>query len=83
MEETGNRVCVPRRDPSVEDEPFLDFAAGYVLRAVEQFPKQGVRAPWKLKMNYFIDRKNLRKATIHDEVMDFYNPAPEKQAVAS
>jgi monooxygenase len=83
MEATGNRVCVPRRDPSVEDEPFLDFAAGYVLRAVEQFPKQGTRAPWKLKMNYFIDRKNLRKAEIQDEVMDFYNPEPSRQAVAS
>jgi monooxygenase len=83
MDETGNRVCVPRRDPSVVEEPFLDFAAGYVLRAVEQFPKQGDRAPWKLKMNFFIDRKNLRKATIHDEAMDFYNPDSEKQAVAS
>jgi hypothetical protein len=74
---------VPRRDPDVAEEPFLDFAAGYVLRAVEQFPKQGDRAPWKLRMNFFIDRKNLRKATIHDEAMDFYNPKPEKQAVAS
>jgi monooxygenase len=82
MEETGNRVCVPRRDPSVEEEPFIDFAAGYVLRAVDQFPRQGSRAPWKLKMNFFVDRKNLRKAEIQDEVMDFYNPAQHKQAVA-
>jgi hypothetical protein len=83
MEQTGNRVCVARRDPSVEEEPFIDFAAGYVLRAVDTFPKQGTRAPWKLRMNYFIDRKALRKAEIQDEVMHFYNPDSAKQAVAS
>jgi monooxygenase len=71
LEATGQKVVVPRRDPGVDEEPFLDFAAGYVLRAVDNFPKQGSRHPWKLKMNYFIDRKNLRKASIHDEVLEF------------
>lgn len=71
MAKTGATVCVPRRDPSVEEEPFLDFAANYVLRSVDQFPKQGSRAPWKLRMNFFVDRKNLRKAPVEDEVMEF------------
>jgi monooxygenase len=81
MKETGQRVVVPERDPSVDEEPFLDFAAGYVLRAVDNFPKQGSRAPWKLKMNYFTDRKNLRKADIHDEVLQFSSPG--RHAAAS
>ncbi|MDP3892257.1 NAD(P)/FAD-dependent oxidoreductase [Nocardioides sp.] len=71
MEETGTSVCVPRRDPAVDEEPFLDFAANYVLRSVADFPKQGSTAPWKLKMNFFVDRRNLRKASIHDDVMEF------------
>jgi len=77
MEQTRKRVVTPRREAGVDEEPFLDFAAGYVLRAVDNFPKQGSRAPWKLKMNYFVDRKNLRKASIHDEVLEFSSPAPK------
>jgi len=82
MEETGKRVVTPRREAGVDEEPFLDFAAGYVLRAVDDFPKQGSRAPWKLKMNYFVDRKNLRKASIHDEVLEFSDPKPVTAAVS-
>ena len=53
----------------------------YVLRAVDNFPKQGSVAPWKLKMNYFVDRKNLRKADIDDGIMEFTKPqAPAKTA---
>jgi monooxygenase len=71
MDEHGYRVCAPRRDPGVAEEPFLDFAAGYVLRSVSDFPKQGDREPWKLRQNYFIDRKKLRKAPVDDDAMEF------------
>jgi monooxygenase len=74
MDRKNLRVCEPVKDPGVAEEPFLDFAANYVLRSVDQFPKQGSVAPWRLKMNYFVDRKNLRKASIHDDAMTFYNP---------
>lgn len=60
-----------RRDPSVGEEPFLDFAAGYVLRAVDKFPKQGSRTPWKLRMNYFRDLPVLRYGKLVDENMEF------------
>ena len=71
------QVCEPVRDPGVGEEPFLDFQANYVLRSVDEFPKQGSVAPWRLRMNYFIDRKNLRRASIHDAAMTFYNPGEE------
>ncbi|MFZ2173845.1 MAG: NAD(P)/FAD-dependent oxidoreductase, partial [Rhodococcus sp. (in: high G+C Gram-positive bacteria)] len=60
MDEKGYAYCVPQRDPSVTEEPFLDFAAGYVLRSVDSFPKQGSKAPWRLRMNYFHDLVTLR-----------------------
>jgi monooxygenase len=81
MDRKNLRVCEPVRDPNVDEEPFLDFAANYVLRSVDQFPRQGAVAPWKLKMNYFVDRKNLRKATILDNAMKFYSPAEETARV--
>ncbi|MEN0133972.1 MAG: FAD-containing monooxygenase EthA, partial [Rhodococcus sp. (in: high G+C Gram-positive bacteria)] len=61
----------PERDSAVEEEPFLDFAAGYVLRSVESFPKQGSKAPWRLRMNYFRDLVSLRHGKIVDDAMRF------------
>ena len=78
LDETGSTVMVPRREADVHEEPFLDFAANYVLRSVDQFPKQGSREPWKLKQNFFVDRKKLRKAPIHDDVMEFTRHRPKE-----
>jgi cation diffusion facilitator CzcD-associated flavoprotein CzcO len=71
MQRDGHRVCVPERDPSVGEEPFLDFAAGYVLRSVDEFPKQGSRTPWRLRMNYLRDVVALRLGSLDDGAMSF------------
>ena len=56
MDEHGYRQCTPEnRDPSVTPEPFIDFNSGYVLRAIDQFPKQGSKPPWRLYQNYARD----------------------------
>ena len=53
MERTGTQICTPHNDdPSVTEEPLIDFQAGYVLRSLEHLPKQGSKAPWKLAQNY-------------------------------
>lgn len=76
MEKTGLRQCTPRnKDASVKFEPFLDIAAGYVQRALDKFPKQGNKAPWKLYQNYMMDLTALRFGSIKDEAMEFSNPA--------
>lgn len=69
MDSEGFREVRLKRDPSVGEEPFLDFAAGYVLRAVDSFPKQGSIAPWRLRMNYFRDLPALRYGKLIDENM--------------
>ncbi|WP_072690317.1 flavin-containing monooxygenase [Rhodococcus marinonascens] len=71
MDENGYAQCAPERNPSVAEEPFLDFAAGYVLRSVESFPKQGSEAPWRLRMNYFRDLVTLRHGKVADDAMMF------------
>ena len=44
---------MPRvNDPSVTEEPLLDFTSGYVLRSLDDLPKQGSKEPWKLRQNY-------------------------------
>jgi hypothetical protein len=75
MKKTGQRQCVPvNTDPAMGHTPWLDFSSGYVQRAMERFPKQGTKAPWKLHQNYALDLMNLRFATVDDGVMRFSNP---------
>ena len=34
-------------------------------------PKQGPKAPWRQNQNYFADIKDMRKAPIEDEALEF------------
>jgi hypothetical protein len=58
-------------DPTVTDAPLLTFASGYVQRAIDQFPRAGTRAPWRLGMNYAQDVVTLRHGRIDDGTMRF------------
>ena len=75
MDENGFDQCVPERNPAVEEAPFMDFAAGYVLRSVDSFPKQGSVAPWRLRMNFFRDLVTLRHGKLTDDAMKFHRRA--------
>jgi cation diffusion facilitator CzcD-associated flavoprotein CzcO len=75
MDAHGYTQCVPRRrDPSVKEEPLLDFTSGYVQRSIDMFPRQGSVAPWKLHQNYALDMMLLRHAPIEDGAMEFSAP---------
>jgi monooxygenase len=80
MDAGGYRVCVPlRNDPSITEEPLLDFTSGYVLRSIDQLPKQGSKEPWKLRQDYPRDVMTLRRGPLEDGVMQFSNPAPRQR----
>ncbi len=77
MREHGHRQAVPLIvDPSVEEQPFLDFSSGYVQRALHLFPKQGSKPPWSLPMNYAFDVRRVRHGAIDDGAMVFSSPDP-------
>jgi cation diffusion facilitator CzcD-associated flavoprotein CzcO len=64
--------CVPRlRDPSIRPQPFMDFQAGYVLRSINDFPRSGSKAPWRLRMSYLADLLTLSRGSIDDGTMEF------------
>src|SRR6478735_8964227 len=71
MDEHGYREVVAERDPSVGERPFMDFSSGYVLRALDDVPVQGDRAPWMLKQNYLTDVRTIRRDAIADDVLRF------------
>ena len=68
MDAEGLDIAVPVADASIEAQPFLDFAAGYVLRSVDQFPRQGDKKPFRLNMNYTLDLPVLRHGSLTDSM---------------
>ncbi|MFG1992906.1 flavin-containing monooxygenase [Actinoplanes sp. NPDC048988] len=41
--------------PGDSGRPLLDLSSGYVQRALDDWPRQGVRAPWIVRQNYLRD----------------------------
>jgi monooxygenase len=76
MDARGHVSCVPRRDPSMKEEPIIDFSSGYVRRAQGSLPQQGSGIPWKLYQNYALDRWLLRRAPIRDRALEFSKRHP-------
>jgi monooxygenase len=72
MQKNGLRQCTPRLDdPDMERLPWVDFSSGYIQRAVDKFPKQGARRPWRLHQNYAKDLLSLRYGSLRDKAMVF------------
>ena len=72
MDAIGARQCTPRRDGAdVEELPLINFSSGYVQRAVDSFPKQGSKKPWKVNQNYLMDIAALRFGEVDDGTMEF------------
>ncbi|WP_084496848.1 flavin-containing monooxygenase [Nocardia amamiensis] len=71
MDAGGYHQTTPSPDPNVSPAPLLDFQAGYVLRAIDGFPKAGSRAPWRLGMSYAHDVIALRYGRIDDGTIRF------------
>jgi cation diffusion facilitator CzcD-associated flavoprotein CzcO len=75
MDAHGFRKSVPEiTDPSVEEMPLLDFTSGYVQRSLDEFPKQGSKEPWKLRQNYVVDIRTIRRGPLDDGAMQFSGP---------
>jgi monooxygenase len=86
MDEHGYRQCTPHNlDRSITGEPFIDFSSSYVQRSIDQFPKQGSRAPWRLYQNYALDILTLRYGAIEDGALQFSvagSPAEQLEPLA-
>ncbi|MEZ4384147.1 MAG: NAD(P)/FAD-dependent oxidoreductase [Nannocystaceae bacterium] len=79
MDAKGYTTCTPRRDPAVDEEPILNFSAGYVQRALPELPRAGVKRPWRVFEDYALDRVSLLHGRLEDGAMEF-GRAPRAQA---
>jgi cation diffusion facilitator CzcD-associated flavoprotein CzcO len=75
LDAIGADACVPEPPGDVPTRPLLDFQAGYVLRALDRFPRQGEQAPWQLAMSYYGDAKNLRRGPVDDGTLRCFSAA--------
>jgi cation diffusion facilitator CzcD-associated flavoprotein CzcO len=81
MDEHRYVQCTPSNDdPSIEEQPFIDFSSSYVQRSIEQFPKQGSKAPWRLYQNYALDILALKFGAVEDGAMRFARAEPPLEA---
>lgn len=72
MDRYGYDYCVPRNhDPELQRVDFLDLASGYVERAIDKFPKQGHKSPWRLYQNYLWDIVSLRFGAMRDKALEY------------
>ncbi len=72
MDKNGYVQCTPRqRDPSIGQEPLIDFSSGYIQRSIDQFPRQGSKKPWRLYQNYVLDLLSLRFGSVEDGALEF------------
>jgi cation diffusion facilitator CzcD-associated flavoprotein CzcO len=84
MDRKGMRQCTPRNsDPTLGEEPWVNFSSGYIQRALAHQPKQGSKRPWKLYQNYALDLLSLRHGSLRDRAMVFSNRSPERSGEAA
>ena len=80
MAENGLTECVPElNDPSIREEPIIDFSSGYVQRSIDRLPKQGSKEPWRLHQNYLLDSRMIRRGPIEDGALRFSSAAQREE----
>ncbi len=67
-------------DADVGEAPWLDFSSGYVTRSIDQFPRQGLKKPWKLYQNYALDLVTLKFGAVDDGTLRFSRPSAAQKA---
>jgi cation diffusion facilitator CzcD-associated flavoprotein CzcO len=72
MGRRGYSHCTPvAPHPSMPTLPFLDLKSGYVQRAIQELPRQGAEAPWRLNQNYPLDVRLMRRGPLEDAGIEF------------
>jgi monooxygenase len=72
MDKNDYKKCVPHNDDlTLEREAYMGLSSGYIDRAKDILPGQGVKTPWKLHQNYIKDIVMLRHGKLEDEAIVF------------
>jgi cation diffusion facilitator CzcD-associated flavoprotein CzcO len=61
-------AVTPPAESGVREQPMIELASGYVQRGVESFPRQGHRAPWRMRQTYLLDTADIARARLRREL---------------
>jgi len=80
MDAKGYAACRPERgDAGASAETTLPLASGYVQRAQDRLPKQGLAWPWRSHQNYIKDLLAFRFGAIADGTLVFSRQAEARK----
>jgi monooxygenase len=71
MDENNYSVVVPRAPKHLSPEPAWNLTSGYLARAEGALPVGGDKAPWRLKHNWYFDKRAIRHSKIDDDGLVF------------
>jgi monooxygenase len=75
MDRKGACQVTPKRLAVQAAAPFVEnFTPGYMQRAVDSWPKQGLGSPWRVYQNYIRDVISLKWGTMNNDSLEFSNP---------
>ena len=75
MDRKGVRQVMPNCGDDKAVAPFVEnFSSGYMKRALENWPKQGSKPPWRVYQNYFRDTMTLKWSAVENDGLQFSNP---------
>ncbi|EWT02365.1 oxidoreductase [Intrasporangium oryzae NRRL B-24470] len=60
----GWRSAMPVPPGGMDRRPLLPLSSGYVARAADQLPVQGDGAPWLMRQNYLLDRRDMLRGDV-------------------
>ncbi|BBM83422.1 flavin-containing monooxygenase [Candidatus Uabimicrobium amorphum] len=70
--------CTPRlrkEDENMASRPFIEgFTSGYLLRVMDDLPKQGSHEPWTNPQDYKYEKAIFSKSDVEDGVLTFDTP---------
>ena len=65
LDANGLRWAAPNPPEGMEPMPLLPLRSGYLRRAESQMPQQGDAAPWLMRQNYLLDRREMIRRRPH------------------
>ncbi len=69
MKVRGAVQATPRiADTDLTEEPLLDFTSSYVKRGIDRLPRQGSKAPWRVRQSYLRDRITMRFGDVTEQM---------------
>ena len=72
MDRNYYRYCICSHPDKAPTLPIIDFSSGYVERAINRFPNQGTKRPWRLYQNYFLDLLATQFGVFRNSEIQFF-----------